>query len=202
MSPGNSAERLAACGSASVYEALGRRSVLAESVRPLWPSGPVAGPAYTVSTGPADNLALHRAVADVPAGTVVIATVGGSDCAIWGSLLSSICSAKGVAAFVTDGNVRDSDRIRVLGFPVFCAGVKIGVPEKQDRGTLQARIVIGGVGVEPGDWIVADGDGIVVVPAARLEEVLDGAEAVEAREAEIIRRAIDGEPTTVQLGLV
>jgi 4-hydroxy-4-methyl-2-oxoglutarate aldolase len=197
----STAERLAACGSASVYEALGRCSALDGSIRPLWPSGSVAGPAFTLSTGPADNLALHRGVADVGPGAVLIATVGASDRAIWGSLLSSICSARGVVAFVTDGHVRDSDRIRALGFPVFCAGIRIGVPAKNDRGILQGRIEIGGMAIEPGDWIVADGDGIVVVPEARLDQVLEGAEAVEAREAEIIRRAIDGEPTTVQLGL-
>jgi 4-hydroxy-4-methyl-2-oxoglutarate aldolase len=201
MSSADVAERLAACGSASVYEALGRRSALPTSIRPLWPAGPVAGPAYTVATGPADNLALHRAVAEVPTGAALIATVGTSDRAIWGGLLSSICTAKGVAAFVTDGSVRDTDRIRALGFPVFCSGVTIAAPEKRDRGTLQTSIEIGGVQIEPGDWVVADGDGVVIVAAARLEEVLHGAEAVEAREAQIIRRAIDGEPTTVQLGL-
>jgi 4-hydroxy-4-methyl-2-oxoglutarate aldolase len=106
-----------------------------------------------------------------------------------------------VLGFVTDGVVRDSDRIRELGFPVFCGGVALFGPQKERPGTLQAEIELEGVAVAPGDWIVADGDGVVVVPAGELDAALEAAEAIERREAQMIARARAGESTIAQLGL-
>lgn len=196
------AQRLLSCGAASIYEALGRNGAMDATVRPLWTPLGLAGPAFTVRSTSADNLALHRAVATAPAGVVIVAATDGSvEVPIWGSLLSSICSDRGILGLVTDGAVRDSDRIRELGFPTFCAGVGLLGPSKEDPGTLGEVIEIGGARVAPGDWVVGGGDGVVVVPAASIKEATERAEAVESRESEMIRRAVAGESTLVQLGI-
>jgi 4-hydroxy-4-methyl-2-oxoglutarate aldolase len=199
--PPDFAARLAACGVASVYEALGRRFALSATIRPLWSCAAIAGRAFTVRGVASDNLALHRAVADAPSGVVIAAEIADGDAAVWGSLLSAICLDKGILALVTNGRVRDTDRIRQLGFPVFCAGVTVTGPTKQDRGELLTTISISDVAIAPGDWIVGDGDGVVVVPADIADGALAAAEAIETREAEIISRARDGETTIAQLGL-
>jgi 4-hydroxy-4-methyl-2-oxoglutarate aldolase len=190
------------CGAASLYEANGRAGAFDPRIRPLWAGASVAGPAFTVRGAAADNLALHRAVAEAPAGAVIVAATGESTrVAVWGSLLSSICVERGVLGLVVDGAVRDVDRIRELGFPVFCAAVTLLGPAKQDPGTVGEAIEIGGVTVSPGDLVVACGDGVVVVAAGEVEAAVRRAEEIEARETEMIRRAVDGESTIVQLGL-
>jgi 4-hydroxy-4-methyl-2-oxoglutarate aldolase len=189
-------------GAAAIYEAMGRRNALPPGIKPLWSPLVVAGPAFTISTGPADNLALHRAVAEAPAGAFLVAATGAStEVPVWGDLLSTISLHKGIIGLVTDGAVRDSDRIRQLQFPVFCRGTSLYSPTKLDKGVLQEPIVLDGVDVAPGDWVVADGDGVVVIPVAEVGETLAAAQAVRKREAEIIERAKGGESTLVQLNL-
>lgn len=195
------AQRLAACGAASVYEALERRFALPSTIRPLWECGAIAAPAFTVTAGASDNLALHRAVAEAPAGVVIVASLGEGPAAVWGSLLSSICRSKGIVGFVTNSRVRDTDRIRSLTFPVFCAGVTLTGPTKTDPGELQVTVTMGEVEISPSDLIVADGDGVVAVPAARALDTVEAAEAIETHEAEMVRRAGEGDSTIAQLGL-
>src|SRR3954447_18400652 len=202
MAEADFARRLPAAGAASLHEAQGRAGALDATIRPLWAPLVLAGPAFAVATSAADNLALHRAVAEAPPGVVIVAATGRSvEVPVWGSLLSSICKTKGVLGLITDGAVRDSDQIRELGFPVFCAGTGLTGPCKQDRGTIGEPIEIGGVDIAPGDWVVGGGDGVVAVPAERADDVVARAEEIERREAEIIRRAAAGESTLVQLGL-
>jgi 4-hydroxy-4-methyl-2-oxoglutarate aldolase len=196
------AGRAAACGIASLYEALERTGALESRIRPLWEGASVAGPVFTVRGQAGDNLPLHRAVAAAPAGVVIVAATGGdTHVAIWGSLLSSICVQRGILGLVTDGAVRDVDRIRELRFPVFCDGVNVAGPVKNDPGVLGEPVAIAGVGAATGDLVVGDGDGVVLVPAAIAEVTVRRAEEIEAREAEMIRRAVAGESTIVQLGL-
>jgi len=194
------AHRLCSCGAAAVYEALGRRGAMDAAIRPLWTPVGLAGPAFTVRGASADNLALHRAVATAPEGVVIVAATERSVAVpIWGSLLSSICSGRGILGLVTDGAVRDSDQIRGLRFPVFCAGVGLLGPSKKVRGALGEVIEVGGVRVAPGDWVIGDGDGVVLVPAERIQEVAEKAATVGSLESEMIRRAIAGESTLAQL---
>jgi 4-hydroxy-4-methyl-2-oxoglutarate aldolase len=196
------ARRLAEIGAAAVYEALGRRNALPPGIRPLWTGLVLAGPAFTVECKAADNLALHRAVAEAPPGAVLVAATSRSTTVpVWGDLLSTISLNKGLAGFVTDGAVRDSNRIQHLKFPVFCQGTSLYAPTKDDFGTLGAPIVLEGVQVRPGDWLVADGDGVVVVPASELDSVIESAYAVREREAEMIRLAALGTSTLSQLNL-
>ncbi len=199
---GYTARRLAEIGAAAVYEALGRRNALPPGIRPLWAGLVLAGPAFTVDCKAADNLALHRAVAEAPPGVVLVAATSRSTTVpVWGDLLSTISLNKGLAGLVTDGAVRDSNRIQQLKFPVFCQGTSLYAPTKEDFGTLGAPIVLDGVQVRPGDWIVADGDGVVVVPASELDSVVESAHAVREREGEMIRLAAHGTSTLSQLNL-
>jgi 4-hydroxy-4-methyl-2-oxoglutarate aldolase len=198
----HTAHRLTEIGAAAVYEALGRRNALPPGIRPLWAGLVLAGPAFTVQCKSADNLALHRAVAEAPPGVVVVAATSSSTTVpVWGDLLSTISLHKGLWGFVTDGAVRDSNRIQQLNFPVFCRGTSLYAPTKEDFGTLGQPIILDGVEVRPGDWLVADGDGVVVVPAPELDAVIESASAVRQHEAEMVRLASLGTSTLLQLNL-
>ena len=168
-------------GAAAVYEALGRRNALPPGIKPLWSPLVVAGPAFTITTRTGDNLALHRAVAEAPPGVVLVAETSRSTTVpVWGDLLSTIAKEKGILGLITDAAIRDSDRIRLLGFPVFCQGTSLFSPTKQSRGTLQGLITLEGVEITPQDWVLADGDGVVVVPSDQIDEVVKSTVAVRA----------------------
>jgi 4-hydroxy-4-methyl-2-oxoglutarate aldolase len=194
-------ERLRALGAASVLDAADGARYLGRVIRPLWAPTFAAGPAFTVETEPDDNLPLHRAVADAPPGSVIVATARGTRAAVFGDLLSQVALARGLSALVTDGLVRDTDRIRELRFPVFCGGVALPSPAKLAWGRVGGAVTVGDARIEPGEWVVADGDGVVVVPASVLEGAIERAEAARARESELVRRAGAGESTVDQLGL-
>ncbi|MCU1491829.1 MAG: Dimethylmenaquinone methyltransferase [Acidimicrobiaceae bacterium] len=194
--------QLASLGAAAVYESLGRRNALSPAIKPLWSPAVLAGPVFTVEAVVADNLALHHAVAEAPAGAVIIASVSEpGPVPLWGDLLSTISKEKGIAGLVIDAMVRDCDRIRALEFPVFGHGTSLYGPSKNAWGRLGVDIAIDGVTIRPGDWVLADGDGVVIIPADELESALVAASAVRDREREIVRRAALGESTLVQLNL-
>jgi 4-hydroxy-4-methyl-2-oxoglutarate aldolase len=195
-------EALVELGAADVYEARRRQGALPPGIQPLWKPLALAGPAFTIDGQVADNLALHRAVAEAPAGVVLVAATQRSvEVPIWGDLLSRIAQAKGILGLVTDGAVRDSDSIRALGFPVFCRGTGLFGPSKEHPGQLGEPIVLEGVRIEPSDWVLADGDGVLVIPGGSVAETIAAAQAVAEREREMVRRASLGESTLDQLGL-
>lgn len=195
-------EALVELGGADVYEARRHQGALPPGIQPLWKPLALAGPAFTIDSRAADNLALHRAVAEAPAGVVLVAATERSvEVPIWGDLLSRIAQAKGILGLVTDGAVRDSDSIRALGFPVFCRGTGLFGPAKEHPGQLGEPIVLEGVRIEPSDWVLADGDGVLVIPGSSVAETIAAAQAVAQREREMVRRASLGESTLDQLGL-
>jgi 4-hydroxy-4-methyl-2-oxoglutarate aldolase len=190
-------------GAATVLEAAGGNAAWLRGLRPVFAPTSLAGPAYTVSAHPGDNLALHLALADCPPGVVlVVATGGTTETAIWGDVMTIAAQQRGVAGLVTDGAVRDVARIRGLAFPVFAAGTTPAGPVKQDPGELAVQVDLAGVRITPGDWVVGDEDGVVALPAAELEETLSRAEERSRREAELMRRLEHGELTVDLLGLV
>lgn len=168
----------------TLADALTRDRVMDIGIRPLWPGMPrVAGPAYTVRCAPGDNLMLHAAIYRAPAGAVIVVEAGDVDYAVAGGNVCAVAQRRGVAAFVVDGVIRDLAEARGRRFPVFARGV-IPIPGGKDGlGTLGEPVRCGGVLVEPGDMVVADEEGVVVVPAARLEAVRRAAEARAARDA-------------------
>jgi 4-hydroxy-4-methyl-2-oxoglutarate aldolase len=163
---------------------LGRAQVMDLGIRPLWGPAPrVAGPAYTVRCAPGDNLMLHAAIYRAEPGAVIVVEAGDADYAVAGGNVCAVAQRRGVAAFVVDGVVRDLGEIREIGFPVFARGV-VPVPgAKSALAPLNAPVRCGGVAVSPGDVVVADEEGVVVVPAARQDDVLRDAQAQEAAEA-------------------
>ncbi|MER7751128.1 RraA family protein [Kitasatospora sp. NPDC097643] len=168
----------------TLADLLGRAQVMDIGIRPLWAGAPrVAGPAFTVQCPPGDNLMLHAAIYRAEPGAVIVVESGDLDYALAGGNVCAVAHRRGVAAFVADGLIRDLAEVREAGFPVFARGV-IPIPgSKQALGTHGAEVRCGGVLVAPGDVVVADEEGVVVVPAARRAEVRAAALAKLAKEA-------------------
>ncbi|MEV0241970.1 RraA family protein [Streptomyces sp. NPDC050674] len=168
----------------TLADLLGRGRVMDIGIRPLWGPVPrVAGPAFTVRCPPGDNLMLHAAIHRAGLGSVVVVESGDLDHALAGGNVCAVARRRGIAAFVADGLIRDLAEVRDLRFPVFARGV-IPIPGSKSAALpLNERVRCGGVTVDAGDTVVADEEGVVVVPAARREEVLDAARAKLAKEA-------------------
>jgi 4-hydroxy-4-methyl-2-oxoglutarate aldolase len=163
---------------------LSRDQIMDLSIRPLWQGMPrIAGPAYTVRCGPSDNLMLHAAIYRAPAGSVVVVEAGDANYALAGGNVCAVAQRNGIVGFVLDGAVRDIAEIRAIGFPVFARGVVPIAGAKEFLGSLGAAIACGGVNVAPLDVIVADEEGIVVVPGADRERLLESARARAAEDS-------------------
>lgn len=166
----------------TLADLLGRAQVMDIGIRPLWDAPRVAGPAYTVRCEPGDNLMLHAAIYRAEPGSVIVVESGDVDHALAGGNVCAVAQRRGIAAFVVDGVIRDLGEVREAGFPVFSRGV-IPIPgTKNGLGELGAPARVGGVLVHPGDIVVADEEGIVVVPADRREDTLRAALAKLAKE--------------------
>lgn len=153
-------------------DVLERKQIMDHGIRPLWNGMPgIAGPAYPVACAPGDNLMLHAAIYRAPKGAVVVAKAGDLDYAVAGGNVCATAQKNGIAGFVIDGLVRDLGEIRECGFPVFARGLIPKPGGKHGEGVLNGAITCGGVAVEPGDWVIADEEGIAVVPKARLDEL-------------------------------
>ncbi|MGC0421883.1 RraA family protein [Embleya sp. AB8] len=168
----------------TLADLLGREQVMDIGIRPLWQSMPrVAGPAYTVRCPAGDNLMLHAAIHRAEPGSIIVVESGDVDYALAGGNVCAVAQRRGVAAFVADGVIRDLAEVRAMAFPVFARGV-IPIPGTKSAVTpLNDRVRCGGVYVDAGDIVVADEEGIVVVPGARGEHVLRDAQAKLAKEA-------------------
>jgi regulator of RNase E activity RraA len=168
----------------TLADVLTRDRVMDIGIRPLWPGMPrLAGPAYAVRCPPGDNLMVHAAIYRAEAGAVLVVEAGDTDYAVAGGNVCLVAQKRGLAGFVVDGVVRDVAEARAAGFPVFARGV-IPIPGAKDAvGVLNGPVRCGGVQVAPGDVVVADEEGVVVVPAGRLDAVLKSAEARAARDA-------------------
>jgi 4-hydroxy-4-methyl-2-oxoglutarate aldolase len=191
---------------ATLYEAAQAEHVEAEvavdpDVRAAWPGAAVAGPAFTVQGAGGDNLALHRAVLAAPAGSVLVADLGGAAHGHWGEVLAVAAQQRGIVGLVIDGGVRDVDEMRDLGFPAFSRNNTVRGTRKLFAGALGVDIRVGGVQVATGDLVVADADGVVVLPAVRVPAVLDRADARVAQEATIVERLRSGASTLELYGL-
>jgi 4-hydroxy-4-methyl-2-oxoglutarate aldolase len=192
--------QLLALGAATVGESGG--VPMAPRIRPAWPGGRLAAPAFTARCTPGDNLAVHVAVARAPAGAVLVAEVGiERERGYWGEVLTTAAEAAGLAGLVIDGCVRDVAALEEHGFPVFSTGVALRGATKELPGATGGPVEVGDTAVRPGDWLVGDVDGVTVVPATRLEDVLDAGRARAERERALFDALRDGKTTVELLGL-
>jgi 4-hydroxy-4-methyl-2-oxoglutarate aldolase len=170
-----------------VIDAMNGRGALDPSIKPLAPpSATVVGVAMTCHCGPADNLALFAALAVAQPGDILVAATDGfTATSITGDLLMGMARNRKLRGLVTDGCARDLAGILAVGLPVFCTGLTPNSPVRNGPGTVGQQITLGGVTVEAGDVIVADADGVVVVPRGKLKSVIEALAHVRAAEVSL-----------------
>jgi 4-hydroxy-4-methyl-2-oxoglutarate aldolase len=187
-------EKLSRFGVATIHEAMGRVGLMQPFMRPIYPTAQACGTAVTVLLQPGDNWMMHVAAEMIQPGDIVVAacTVENTD-GFFGDLLATSYCARGARALVIDGGVRDVKDLTEMQFPVFSRAISARGTVKASLGSVNVPVVCAGALVNPGDVVVADPDGVVVVPAAIAQQAADAAEAREANEADKRGRLAKGE---------
>ncbi|MGW2343398.1 4-carboxy-4-hydroxy-2-oxoadipate aldolase/oxaloacetate decarboxylase [Streptomyces sp. NPDC001661] len=190
-------EALAGYGVATIHEALGRTGLLGHHLRPNQQDTRIAGTAVTVLSWPGDNLMIHAAVEQCGEGDIlVVTTTSPSTDGMFGELFATALQKRGVRGIVTNAGIRDTSELREMGFHAWSAAVSAQGTVKATGGSVNVPVVIGGETIRPGDVIVADDDGVVVVPRERTAEAAEKSRAREEKEAATRAAFLEG-----QLGL-
>lgn len=188
--------------SSLVGDAMNREQVMAAAIKPIAAGMRLRGQARTVNAMAGDNGIIHAAIPHVRQGEVLVVNgMGVEDVAIWGEVMTRAAQEQGIAGIVLDGAVRDVADLREMGFPVFCRAAVPRGPHKGFGGTIDAPVACAGVSVSPGDLVIGDDDGVVVVPLDQVRTVQAAAKEAQAREWEWLEQIAKGKTTRELLGL-
>ena len=167
-------DRFRPIGSATVHEASGRKGAVSPAIKPIARGVRICGPAFTVQCHPGDNLMLHKALQRAQPGDVLVASVGDYyEAGYWGGLMATAAMARHLGGLAIDGCIRDSEEITKMGFPIFCRGFCIWGTAKAVLGLINHPLIFGGVLVKPGDLVLGDDDGVVIVDKTECDAVLE-----------------------------
>ena len=182
-------------GSATLYEASGLDCFLDAAFRPAWDGAALVGRAVPVAAQAGDNLALHHGLEAAGPGDVLVVDGGGASFGYWGEVMAVAAQARGIAGLVIDGGVRDTAQLRELGFAAFSTSISIRGTIKEWPGTIGIPITLRGRVVREGDLVVADRDGVAILPSGDVDRIVDAARVRAAKEEAYLVRLRGGELT-------
>ncbi|MBY4867780.1 dimethylmenaquinone methyltransferase [Burkholderia sp. Bp9017] len=195
-------EQACKLGTSTLHEASGvATSSVDPAIRTVWPGASIAGPAYPLECSPGDNLAIHIAMERAPRGSVLVVSTGGFVSGYWGEVLTVAAEAAGVAGLIIDGGVRDIAALVARRFPVFTRGVSMRGTIKASAPSVGQPISFAGTPVAAGDLVVADDDGVLMIPAVYVEATLADGQARADKEAKMMDALREGRSTLELMGL-
>ncbi|MBS0466173.1 MAG: RraA family protein [Proteobacteria bacterium] len=195
-------EQARTLGTSTLFEASGLATSAADAaIRPVWAGASIAGPAYPLECSPGDNLAIHIAMEKAPRGSILIISTGGFVAGYWGEVLTVAAETAGIAGLVIDGGVRDIAALSRRRFAAFTRGVSMRGTIKASAPSVGQPISFTGTPVATGDLVVADDDGVLVIPAAHVEHTLAQGQARADKEARMMQALTQGQSTLELMNL-